>query len=169
MPAERREQVAAAIAVAGTATSCAAIDLELMPYDPDRVEGHVLELGVLEEMLARLAAMPLAERRQVPGLHPDRASTIVAGVIILSEVLRAFGLEQVEVSERDILWGVALETAAGGGRIAEKPQDAVARPPPHPPIRGVTGRLFDCLRVVRRRTMPGSVGWSCSLCVPAGT
>ncbi len=113
VPAERRERVAGAVAVAGTATSCAAIDLELEPYDPDRVEGHVLELGVLEEMLARLAAMPLAERREVPGLHPDRAPTIVAGVIILCEVLRAFGLEQVEVSERDILWGVALESAAG--------------------------------------------------------
>ena len=113
VPAERRERVDAAIAVAGTATSCAAIDLELMPYDPDRVEGHTLDLGVLEEMLARLAAMPLAERRRLPGLHPDRAPTIVAGVIILTEVLRAFGLGGVEVSERDILWGVALEAGAG--------------------------------------------------------
>lgn len=112
--AERRERVTAAIAVAGTATSCAAIDLELEPYDPDRVEGHVLDLGVLEEMLARLAAMPLAERRDVPGLHPDRAPTIVAGVIILTEVLRSFELHVVEVSERDILWGVALEANAAG-------------------------------------------------------
>jgi len=103
--------VAGAVAVAGTATTAAAIDLGLEPYDPDRVEGHHLTLGALEEELARLAAMPLAERRDVPGLHPDRAPTIVAGVIVLAEVLRLFGLEATEVSERDILWGVALELA----------------------------------------------------------
>jgi len=105
--------IAGAVAVAGTATSAAAIDLGLEPYDPDRVEGHVLTLGTLEEELARLAAIPLKERRAVPGLDPARAPTIVAGVIILAEVLRLFGLEATEVSERDILWGVALELAAG--------------------------------------------------------
>jgi exopolyphosphatase / guanosine-5'-triphosphate,3'-diphosphate pyrophosphatase len=45
----------------------------------------------------------------VTGLHPDRAPTIVAGVIVLSRALDAFGLTEVEVSDRDILWGVAIE------------------------------------------------------------
>ena len=75
----------------------------------------MLALGDCELMLARLAALPLAERRKVPGLHPDRAPTIVAGVVILIEVLRAFGLTEVEVSEHDILWGVALSRAAEAG------------------------------------------------------
>jgi exopolyphosphatase / guanosine-5'-triphosphate,3'-diphosphate pyrophosphatase len=108
---ETRSSVRAAVAVAGTATSCAAIDLELEPYDPSRVEGHVLTVERLGELLDRLAAMPLAERRQVPGLHPDRAPTIVAGMIILTEALETFGLTSVEISERDILWGVALDSA----------------------------------------------------------
>jgi exopolyphosphatase/guanosine-5'-triphosphate,3'-diphosphate pyrophosphatase len=99
---------AAAVAVAGTATSCAAIDLELEPYDAARVEGHVLTVGRLREILARLAALPLEERMRVRGLHPDRAAVIVAGVVILVRVLEAYGLDRVEVSERDILWGVAL-------------------------------------------------------------
>jgi exopolyphosphatase/guanosine-5'-triphosphate,3'-diphosphate pyrophosphatase len=102
----------AAIAVAGTPTSCAAIDLEIEPYDPSRVEGHELSVGRLAELRDRLAALPLAQRREVPGLHPDRAPTIVAGVLILIEVLAAFGLETVRVSERDILWGAALELLA---------------------------------------------------------
>ena len=106
-----RERVGAAVAVAGTATSCAAIDLELEPYDPARVEGHVLGAGRLGELRARLAALPLEERREVPGLHPDRAPTIVAGTILLAEVLEAFGLDAFEASERDILWGVALDGA----------------------------------------------------------
>ncbi|MCA1680364.1 MAG: Ppx/GppA family phosphatase [Actinobacteria bacterium] len=112
IPLQLRERVNAAIAVAGTATTCAAIELELEPYEPERVHGHTLELGTCELLLARLAQMTDGERRQVPGLHPDRAPTIVAGVAMLIEVLRAFGLEQVEVSEHDILRGAALRLAA---------------------------------------------------------
>ena len=55
--------------------------------------------------------MTPSQRREVTGLHPDRAPTIVAGVIILIEALRRFGLDEVTVSERDILWGAALERA----------------------------------------------------------
>jgi exopolyphosphatase/guanosine-5'-triphosphate,3'-diphosphate pyrophosphatase len=102
----------AAVAVAGTATSCAAIDLELEPYDATRVEGHVLTVERLREILGRLAALPLSERVRVPGLHPDRAPVIVAGVVILLRVLEAYGLDRVEVSERDILWGVALASTS---------------------------------------------------------
>jgi exopolyphosphatase/guanosine-5'-triphosphate,3'-diphosphate pyrophosphatase len=100
----------AAIAVAGTATSLAAIDLDLEPYDPVRVEGHVLERATCEMLLARLAGMTLAERRELRGLHPDRAPTIVAGAVLLVEALRLFRLERVEVSEHDLLYGAALAT-----------------------------------------------------------
>jgi exopolyphosphatase/guanosine-5'-triphosphate,3'-diphosphate pyrophosphatase len=103
---------ASAVAVAGTATSCAAIDLALVPYDSERVEGHVLSLDRLREIRDQLAALPLAERERVPGLHPDRASVMVAGVVILIRVLEAYHLERVEVSERDILWGVALASTS---------------------------------------------------------
>jgi exopolyphosphatase/guanosine-5'-triphosphate,3'-diphosphate pyrophosphatase len=111
VPPEVREAVGGAVAVAGTATSCAAIDLALEPYDASRTEGHVMTVERLGEIRARLAALPLEERREVPGLHPDRAPTIVAGTILLSEVMEAFGLGRFEVSEHDILWGVALNSA----------------------------------------------------------
>jgi exopolyphosphatase / guanosine-5'-triphosphate,3'-diphosphate pyrophosphatase len=112
VPAEIRERPDAAVAVAGTATSCASIDLELDPYDPARVEGHTITRARLEELRDRLAALPLAERRRVTGLDPNRAPTIVAGTVILLEVLGAFGLDAFEASERDILWGVALESTS---------------------------------------------------------
>jgi exopolyphosphatase / guanosine-5'-triphosphate,3'-diphosphate pyrophosphatase len=102
------------IAVAGTPTSLAAIDLRLDPYDPERVHGHRLALGSIQTMLSRLASMPLSERLGVTGLHPDRAPTIVAGVIILVEVMRAFGLGEIEVSEHDILYGAAIGASSGG-------------------------------------------------------
>ena len=113
VPTEVREAVTGAVAVAGTATSCAAIDQQLEPYDPARVEGYRLDEGALELMLARLAEMDLEHRRQVTGLHPDRAPTIVAGIVILLEAMRAFGVDAVEVSEHDILWGVALDSTNG--------------------------------------------------------
>ena len=99
------------IAVAGTPTSLAAIDQKLDPYDPERVHGYTLALRPVQLMLSRLASLPLAERLRVPGLHPGRAPTIVAGAVILVQVKRAFGLDVVEVSERDILHGSALSAA----------------------------------------------------------
>jgi exopolyphosphatase / guanosine-5'-triphosphate,3'-diphosphate pyrophosphatase len=114
LPGEERAAVRFGIAVAGTATSAAAIALELDPYDPDRVHGYRLELGTLELLLARLAEMNEAQRREVVGLHPDRAPTIVAGIILLIEAMRAFELEEVEVSEHDILYGGALLLAGLG-------------------------------------------------------
>jgi exopolyphosphatase/guanosine-5'-triphosphate,3'-diphosphate pyrophosphatase len=98
----------AGIAVAGTPTSLAAIELELEPYDPALVHGHVLELRSIQRMLSRLAAAPLEQRIKIPGLHPDRAPTIVAGVVTLVEVMRAFDLERITVSEHDILYGAAI-------------------------------------------------------------
>jgi exopolyphosphatase/guanosine-5'-triphosphate,3'-diphosphate pyrophosphatase len=99
------------IAVAGTPTSLAAIDQELDPYDPERVHGYLLSLGSIQRLCSLLASMSLEERLQVTGLHPGRAPTIVAGIVILIQVMRAFGLTEIEVSEHDILYGAALDTA----------------------------------------------------------
>ncbi len=100
-----------AIAVAGTPTSLAAIDQELEPYDSGRVHGYHLGLQRIQRMLSRLSSVPLAERLHIPGLHPGRAPTIIAGTVILVQVMRAFGLQEVEVSELDILHGSALSAA----------------------------------------------------------
>jgi exopolyphosphatase/guanosine-5'-triphosphate,3'-diphosphate pyrophosphatase len=110
VPAHARRGRRTAIGVAGTPTQCAAIDLALEPYDPARVEGHVLTARRLSELLRRLAPLPLARLREVPGLHPARAPVIVAGVVILLEAMRCFDLDRIEASERDILWGLALAT-----------------------------------------------------------
>jgi exopolyphosphatase/guanosine-5'-triphosphate,3'-diphosphate pyrophosphatase len=114
LPPEERAPVRHGIAVAGTATSAAAIDQELDPYDPARVHRYPLRLATVELLLARLADMTEDQRRRVVGLHPDRAPTIVAGMILLSEAMRAFELEGVEVSEHDILRGGALRLASPG-------------------------------------------------------
>jgi exopolyphosphatase/guanosine-5'-triphosphate,3'-diphosphate pyrophosphatase len=102
---------AAAIGVAGTITTIAALDLGLAEYDADRVHGHSISRGGMIEQLDRLASLPLERRREVPALEPERAPVIVAGAVILREALEYFGLDGIEASERDILDGAALEAA----------------------------------------------------------
>ena len=99
-----------AIGVAGTITSLAA--LELGRYDPEEVHGYRLSREGVEAQLERLASLPLAERRELPGLGPERAPVIVGGAVIVDEVLRRYGLEELDVSEHDLLHGAALEAAA---------------------------------------------------------
>jgi exopolyphosphatase/guanosine-5'-triphosphate,3'-diphosphate pyrophosphatase len=108
VPQEQRTRVERAIAVAGTATSLGAIAQELEPYDPEKVHGYTLTTDEIERLLEQLAGVPLEQRRRTPGLHPDRAPTIVAGTAILLECARLFGLSEVQVSEHDILRGAAL-------------------------------------------------------------
>jgi exopolyphosphatase / guanosine-5'-triphosphate,3'-diphosphate pyrophosphatase len=102
-------EVRQAIGVAGTVTTIAA--LELGGYDRERVHGYRLAREAVERQLERLAALPLAERRRLPGLEPARAPVIVAGVAIVAEALRFFGLDELEVSEHDLLTGAALAAA----------------------------------------------------------
>ena len=101
-----------AIGVAGTITTLAALDLGLEEYDPERTHGHEIPTPAVSGLLDGLAALPLEERRGVPALEPERAPVIVAGALILRELLAWFGLDEIEASERDLLHGAALEAAA---------------------------------------------------------
>ena len=94
------------LGVAGTVTTLAAIHLG--GYDPARV--HRLRLGraEIDAITARLAALSVADRREVPGLEPARAPVIVAGGVIAGGVLDAAGADGLVVSERDLLDGAAM-------------------------------------------------------------
>jgi exopolyphosphatase / guanosine-5'-triphosphate,3'-diphosphate pyrophosphatase len=117
VPADVRASAASAIAVAGTATSLGAMDLNLDHAAGTTVHGHVVSLETCRSLLARLAALPEGERRRVRGLHPDRAPTIVAGIVMVIEALELFGLDSTEVSDHDILRGAALEVVHRTRRI----------------------------------------------------
>lgn len=101
----------AAIGVAGTVTTIAAIDLGLADYDPERIHGHLIPAAAVARERARLATLTVAQRREVRGLEPARAPVIVAGAVILDEILRWFDLPAIEASERDLLHGAALLAA----------------------------------------------------------
>jgi exopolyphosphatase / guanosine-5'-triphosphate,3'-diphosphate pyrophosphatase len=101
----------AAIGVAGTVTTLATLDLSLDEYDPQRTHGHRISRETVDRELDRLRAMTVAERLRVPGIEPGRAPVIVAGLVILGEILDRYELNEIEVSERDILHGAALAAA----------------------------------------------------------
>ena len=106
------------VAVAGTATGLAAIDLALEPYDPDRVHGYRLGGHALLDILQQLSELTLEERRRVAGLEPGRAGVIVGGAIVLQAVLALAGLSSTLVSEHDILYGMLLD--ADGSAATEQ-------------------------------------------------
>lgn len=101
------------VGVAGTITTLASI--ELGAYDPKRVHGFVLTRATVATLIARLGAMTEAERREVPGLDPARASVIVAGACVVLGAMDAGGIDSLTVSERDLLDGVALRLSPLGG------------------------------------------------------
>jgi exopolyphosphatase/guanosine-5'-triphosphate,3'-diphosphate pyrophosphatase len=100
-----------AIGVAGTVTTLAALDLQLQEYDRQRVQGHRLSREAAHTQRDRLAALALDERKALPAMEPERAPVIVAGATILTTILDAYELTAIEVSERDILDGIALAAA----------------------------------------------------------
>lgn len=101
-------QPARAIGVAGTVTTLAGLDLELERYDARRIHGHILTRVSVERELGRLAAATLEERERLLHIEPARAPVIVGGAIALLEILSRYHLADIEVSERDILYGAAL-------------------------------------------------------------
>jgi exopolyphosphatase / guanosine-5'-triphosphate,3'-diphosphate pyrophosphatase len=100
-----------AIGVAGTVTTLATLDLGDPEYDPERTHGHRIPLASVEAQLERLAAMTTEERLSVPEIEPGRASVIVAGIVVLREVMTAYSLVEIEVSEHDVLHGAAFAAA----------------------------------------------------------
>ncbi len=100
------------VAVAGTPTTIQSISLGLPFYDPEAIHRSWLSLLEAERVLEDLAAMTTDERSAIPVMAPGRADVIVAGDVILVEVMRRFGFERALVSETDILDGLALELLA---------------------------------------------------------
>lgn len=97
------------VGVAGTTTTVQALALGLDRYDPEAIHGTVLSRVAAEDVTRRLAAMTTAERRALPVMAPGREDVIVAGCLILLEIMGRWGFDACLVSERDILDGLVLE------------------------------------------------------------
>jgi exopolyphosphatase/guanosine-5'-triphosphate,3'-diphosphate pyrophosphatase len=109
LPEELR--ASGAIGVAGTVTTLATRELGLEEEDPVLVHGHRIGTDWVEATLRDLAGLRVDEIASLPGIHPDRAPVIVAGIVVVLETLRRLGLDELEVSEADIMHGAALAAA----------------------------------------------------------
>lgn len=102
------------VAVAGTATTVVSIRECMETYDSSRVHKARVSRQDLLEVYERLAALPLSARKKVVGLDPKRAPVMVAGLLILLEVLDFAGVDAFTVSETDILHGITLAVSHEG-------------------------------------------------------
>jgi exopolyphosphatase/guanosine-5'-triphosphate,3'-diphosphate pyrophosphatase len=98
---------ATVVGVAGTVTTITAGVIGLATYDRDAIDQALLATGDVHALVDRLVAMPVAERLELPWMHPGRADVIDAGALIWSRVLRRAAVPQVLTSESDILDGIA--------------------------------------------------------------
>jgi len=112
LPPGLRATVGEGIGLAGTFTTLVAHKLALRVYDRSAVHGHVLTSADLSAAQAEFRRLTSAERGRLIGIQPGREDVILAGTLLASEVCRAFGLDEVRVSEADILDGLALSLAS---------------------------------------------------------
>jgi exopolyphosphatase / guanosine-5'-triphosphate,3'-diphosphate pyrophosphatase len=119
----RSARVAHLIGTAGTVTALAALDLGLVRYDPDRVQGHVLNRATVEQLLGRLCALTVGERAALPCLEPGRADLIIPGTAIVMATLDQVGVDELRVSEYGLREGVLADAieAHDGSRPSTAP------------------------------------------------
>ncbi len=100
------------IGTGGTAANLAAVDQALSEYDPARIHGHRLSAAALATTLDRFMELSIADRRSVPGLEPERADVIAAGVAIYARLFEHLAPPAFIISDRGVRWGVAHELAS---------------------------------------------------------
>jgi len=94
------------VGLAGTVSTVAAVEIGLPEYDRRRIHHFRLTRAAIEDVFRTLATEPLADRVHNPGLEPARADVIVGGCCVLVALVRTLRIEEVLVSESDILDGL---------------------------------------------------------------
>jgi len=105
------ERTATLVGLAGSVTTVAALALQLPAYDAAAIHGSRIPVGAVRSVTAGLLTATRARRAALPVMHPGRVDVIGAGSLILRVVMDAFDLDEVVVSEHDILDGIALRLA----------------------------------------------------------
>jgi len=100
------------VGVGGTATSLIAIRDHLDPYDPSKVHLNHISLDEVSQIEGLLASKTLKEREDITGLQAKRAPVMLAGTILLAELMKNSGFKHLVVSESDLLFGLVVTAAA---------------------------------------------------------
>ena len=100
------------VGVGGTATSLIAIRDHLDPYDPSKVHLNHISLDEVLQIEGLLASKTLKEREDITGLQAKRAPVMLAGTILLAELMKNSGFKHLVVSESDLLFGLVITASA---------------------------------------------------------
>lgn len=100
------------VGVGGTATSLIAVRDHLDPYDPSKVHLNHISLDEVLQIEGLLASKTLKEREDITGLQAKRAPVMLAGTILLAELMKNSGFKHLVVSESDLLFGLVVTAAA---------------------------------------------------------
>ena len=100
------------VGVGGTATSLIAIRDRLDPYDPSKVHLNHISIDEVSQIEELLASKTLKEREDITGLQAKRAPVMLAGTILLAELMKNSGFKHLVVSESDLLFGLVITAAA---------------------------------------------------------
>lgn len=100
------------VALAGSATTLAAMQLRLSTYNHWEVHGKVLTLQEIIALQDAMRTRTVAQRTLLPGLEPARADVILAGTLILTETMQSLGYVRVTISDRGVRWGLVYERMA---------------------------------------------------------
>lgn len=100
------------VGVGGTATSLIAIRDHLDPYDPSKVHLNHISIDEVSQIEGLLASKTLKEREDITGLQAKRAPVMLAGTILLAELMKNSGFKHLVVSESDLLFGLVVTAAA---------------------------------------------------------
>jgi len=123
-----RPQPAALIGMGGAITNLAAVSLSMATYDPDAIQGLVLDRAEIDRQIERYRALDADGRRSITGLQPKRAEVILAGALIVRTILEKLGAEALTVSDRGLRHGVLLERFG----TEEAPSPMATKPNPKP-------------------------------------
>jgi exopolyphosphatase/guanosine-5'-triphosphate,3'-diphosphate pyrophosphatase len=99
----------AVVGMGGTVTNLAAVKHGLERYDPDIVQGTVLDLAEIDRQIELYRSRSAEERAEIAGLQPARAEVILAGASIVRTVLTMLRHETLTVSDRGLRHGVVIE------------------------------------------------------------
>lgn len=102
---ELRTKQVSVIGVGGTITSLAAMIQRLPTYDSSKIHNYVIKYFQMEKVLNKLLSLKKEDIKELPGLSPERADIIVAGVFIIFNIMKTLDLEQITVSESDLMEG----------------------------------------------------------------
>jgi exopolyphosphatase/guanosine-5'-triphosphate,3'-diphosphate pyrophosphatase len=104
-----REPPERLVGMGGAVTNLTAVKLELSTYDPDRVQGSVLERDEIDRQVELYRSRGVEERRSIVGLQPKRADVILAGACIVRVVMDKLAQTALTVSDRALRHGLIVE------------------------------------------------------------